>query len=291
MCHWFNCNIAVSLLAFFWSSSLAWALEPVDLELVLAVDISGSVDQDEALLQRQGYVEALRSEEVQRAIAGGILGKVAISYFEWASTGDNRLLADWTLIKDAASANNLASVLAEAPIRSGLRTSISSAIDFAIPRFRTVYEGARRVIDISGDGPNNDGSLVDEARQRALAAGIVINGLPIINDRPNRFGFPSMHDLDKYYEGCVIGGPGAFLIVAEDFKTFGVAVRRKLLLEIAGLPAPLRPVSRSTVLKSNNLKSNNLKSIHIADNAYNPGCDIGERRSRDYYRERIISPN
>lgn len=261
------------------------AEEQVDLELALAVDVSGSVDQDEALLQRQGYVDAFRDPEIHRAIAGGIIGKIAVTYFEWASSGDNRVLVDWTLIQDAASARIFAATLAEAPIRTGLRTSISGAIEFAVPRFgANGFQGNRRVIDISGDGPNNDGALVDLARERAVAAGIVINGLPIVNDRPNRFGFPNMADLDKYYEGCVIAGPGAFVVVAEDFKSFAAAVRRKLLLEIAGA-IPDRPQRFAEG------RPRAPRRILVSNTGYAPGCDIGERRSREYYRDRFLSPN
>lgn len=249
----------------------AHAQRKVDLELVLAVDVSGSIDPDEAMLQRRGYVSAFRDPKIVDVIKSGIHGRIAVLYFEWASAGDNRLLVDWTQIFDQASANQFAALLAEAPIRTGFRTSISSAIDFALPRFgQGGVEGTRKVIDISGDGPNNDGLPVDIQRDRAVAMGIAINGLPIINDRPNRSGFPTMPDLDKYYEGCVIGGPNAFVVLAENFASFADAVRRKLILEIANYgPAqnPAKIPSRRTV-------------------AYAAGCDIGERMSREYYRQR-----
>ncbi|MCW5732380.1 MAG: DUF1194 domain-containing protein [Alphaproteobacteria bacterium] len=272
----------------------ATAETEVDLQLALAVDISGSVDQDEALLQRQGYVAAFRDPEIIRAIKGGMIGKIAVMYFEWASYGDNRLLVDWMVIGDEASAHMFAALLAEAPIRTGLRTSITGAIDFALPRFALGnFRATRRVIDISGDGPNNDGGLIDLAREKAIAAGITINGLPIVNDRPNRFGFPNMADLDKYYEGCVIGGPGAFIVVAQDFASFGEAVRRKLLLEIAGL---VPEGGRASVGRREAAQEARLAPfpparglLHRAQ--YTPGCDIGERRSRDFYQNRFLNPN
>lgn len=285
--------IAAAFVAFLIVRETAAQTE-VDLQLVLAVDISGSVDQDEALLQRQGYVAAFRDPEVIRAIKGGMIGRIAVMYFEWASYGDNRLLVDWMVIGDEASAHLFAAMLAEAPIRTGLRTSITGAIDFALPRFAQAdMRATRRVIDISGDGPNNDGGLIDFAREKAIAAGITINGLPIVNDRPNRFGFPNMIDLDKYYEGCVIGGPGAFIVVAQDFASFGEAVRRKLLLEIAGLVPEGGRASvgrRETAQRPRALPFQPGRALlHRAQ--YSPGCDIGERRSRDFYQNRFLNPN
>jgi hypothetical protein len=249
---------------------------PVDLGLVLAVDISGSIDPEEAKLQRDGYVGAFTHPEVIRAITGGYHGRIAVAYFEWASAWDQRPVVDWRLVEDWASAEALAGQLAAAPIQIGQRTSISSAINFALPLFgRSGYEAERRVIDISGDGPNNDGEPIWTARDRANAMGVVINGLPIINDRPNRWGFPTSPDLDRYYEGCVITGPGAFVVVAENFGKFGEAVRRKLLLEIAGLPPPKRRARALRPAPPKTLKA-----------SYELGCDIGERQSRDYYQRR-----
>jgi hypothetical protein len=264
------------LAALLLSAVPAAAAVQVDLELVLAIDISGSIDPEEAKLQREGYVGAFSHPEVIGAITGGYHGRIAVAYFEWASAWDQRLVMDWRLIDGAASAQEVADLLAEAPVQIGQRTSISAAINYALPMFqRSGFEPERRVIDISGDGPNNDGEAVWVARDRAGAAGIVINGLPIINDRPNRWGFPTSPDLDRYYEGCVITGPGAFVVVAEDFSKFGEAVRRKLLLEIAGLPAPKR---HTRLLRAAPIKT--LKA------SYELGCDIGERQSRDYYQRR-----
>jgi hypothetical protein len=249
---------------------------PVDLELVLAIDISGSIDPDEAKLQRDGYVGAFGHPEVIQAITSGYHGRIAVAYFEWASAWDQRLVMDWRLVDGAESAHEVAASLAAAPVQIGQRTSISSAINYALPMFqRSKFEPVRRVIDISGDGPNNDGEPVWIARDRASAAGVVINGLPIINDRPNRWGFPTSPDLDRYYEGCVITGPGAFVVVAENFSKFGEAVRRKLLLEIAGQPPPARTRAALRTTPVRSLKA-----------SYEPGCDIGERQSRDYYQRR-----
>jgi hypothetical protein len=207
---------------------------PVDLELVLAVDVSGSVDPSEARLQREGYIAALRQPRVIEAIRGGTLGRVALTYVEWAGDDYQRTVLDWALIEDADSALAFADALAEAPLQSGQWTSISGAIDYARPRFDgNGFKGIRRVIDISGDGYNNHGRPVETARDEAVAAGITINGLPIVNDRPNPWGSLPPKDLDRYFEDRVIGGPGAFIVVANDYTAFASAIRSKLLLEIA----------------------------------------------------------
>ena len=210
------------------------ASEPVDLELILAVDVSGSIDPDEARMQREGYIAAFSSPQVIDAIRHGFHGRIAMLYFEWAGLGYNRLLADWSVIHDAASAAAFRTILERTPPERMPRTSISQAIDYALPQFaRSGHQGKRRVIDISGDGPNNWGRSVTEARDEAVAAGITINGLPIVNDRPS-FGSPQAANLDLYYTDCVIGGPSTFIIVAQGFEDFARAVRRKLILEIAG---------------------------------------------------------
>ncbi len=208
---------------------------PVDLELVLAVDVSGSIDEEEARLQRRGYVSALAHPQVIEAIESGPVGQIAIAYFEWANFQFQRMVVDWTLVSDKASADALAGAVAEAPIISASWTSLSGAIDYGAALFDgNGYEGLRRVIDVSGDGYNNSGRPVEIARDAAVAAGITINGLPIINQRPNPWGSPPAADLDLYFQERVIGGPGAFIIVAHDFTDFARAVLAKLILEIAG---------------------------------------------------------
>ncbi|MSP48847.1 MAG: DUF1194 domain-containing protein [Alphaproteobacteria bacterium] len=267
----------LGLIAWIFVMGSAAAGERVDLELVLAVDISGSIDEDEARLQRQGYVAALTDPEVLKAIRSGLEGRIAIAYFEWSGPETRRLLLDWTVIEDDASAQAAAAKLAAFPIRSAMSTSISGAIEFAMPMFGRAYEGARRVLDISGDGPNNAGTLVTVPREVALQRGITINGLPIINDRPNRTGFPQFRDLDLYYQHCVIGGPGAFLIVAEGFDTFAEAIRKKMIIEIADLPQPAHRLARSG-------------PIRRVSQGYPPGCDAGERQSREFWQRRYQSP-
>jgi hypothetical protein len=217
----------------------ARADEPVDVALVLAVDVSRSIDEDEARLQREGYRNALTDPRVVEAIRGGMLGSVAIAYTEWAGIEYQRLVIPWTRIASQRDAEAWAELLAQAPRASLSWTSISGAIDHARRVLEECpHEATRRVIDVSGDGVNNSGPPAEQARDRAVAEGITVNGLPILNDRPT-FGRPPPIPLDQYYRESVIGGPGAFMIPAEDFEAFGHAVRRKLIREIAGRSGPV----------------------------------------------------
>ena len=247
---------------------LAAELMPVDVELVLAVDVSGSVDWQEAELQRDGYIQVIKSPEFVKVIQSGFLGKIAVTYIEWAGDGYQTEVVDWAIIKDRASAEDFAQKLKAAPIDTGPWTSISDVIKHAVPKFlNNNYQGTRRILDISGDGPNNTGSLVTKARDAAVKQRITINGLPIINDRLQPSGRRQIANLDKYYAACVIGGPGAFLVVAHSFKDFARAIRRKMIFEIAGnMPdsrqAEIKPPSRH----------------HNVSLLYPPGCDVGERR-------------
>jgi hypothetical protein len=221
-------------------AGVAAAEVEVDLELALAIDVSGSVDEEEALLQRSGYIAAFRHPSVVEAIRNGPLGRIAVSYYEWAGFGHMKIIVPWMVISDKASADAFAASLQLEPPETARRTAIAAAITFGASHFdNSGFAGRRRVLDISGDGPNNWGESVTVARDRAIARGITINGLPIVNERPTFSGLPPMRDLDLYYRDCVIGGPGAFYIAARDFKDFGRAILRKLILEIAGLqPAP-----------------------------------------------------
>ena len=210
---------------------------PVDLELVLAVDVSGSIDREEATLQRQGYLAALIHPKVVQAVRSGPLGRVAIAYMEWAGDRYQRTVVDWGLVEDDGSAQAFAGALAAAPIMTERWTSISAGIDYAVNLLdQNSFAGVRKVIDISGDGYNNSGRPVTAARDEAVAKGITINGLPILNDKPGPGGWPAAVDLDKYYEANVIGGPGAFIVPAQSFETFAQAILNKLILEIAHLP-------------------------------------------------------
>jgi len=209
--------------------------EPVDVLLVLAVDVSRSVDEDEARLQREGYRAGISDPRVVEAITRGMIGAIGVAYVEWAGFEYQRLVLPWTRIASQADASLWADKLAEAPRASLSWTSISAAIDFSRRVLAEApFEGTRRVIDVSGDGVNNSGRAVERARDEAVADGIVINGLPIVNDRPT-FGRGPPVPLDLYFQASVIGGFGAFMVVAEDFEAFGTAVRRKLIREIADL--------------------------------------------------------
>ena len=219
-------------------SAHAPAQEVVDVELVLAVDVSLSMSHDELKIQRDGYVAALTHDQVINAIREGIHGKIALSYFEWAGDQSHYMIVPWTIIASREDAERVASQITASPPNSARRTSISGGLRFATDLFaESVYRGLKRVIDVSGDGPNNQGEWVDVVRDDVISRGITINGLPLMTDGGllGTFGVP---DLDRYYTHCVIGGPGAFVIPVNDWTHFPDAVRRKLVLEIAGAPAP-----------------------------------------------------
>jgi hypothetical protein len=219
------------------SPATAQMAEPVDMLLVLAVDVSRSIDEDEARLQREGYRAGVCDGRVVEAITRGMLGAIGVAYVEWAGFEYQRLVLPWQRIAGQADANLWAAKLAEAPRASLSWTSISGGIDFSRRVLAEApFEATRRVIDVSGDGVNNSGRSVERARDEAVADGVIINGLPIINDRPT-FGRAPPIPLDQYFQQSVIGGFGSFMVVAEDFEAFGTAVRRKLIREIAGLTA------------------------------------------------------
>ncbi|KPP88714.1 MAG: Protein of unknown function (DUF1194) [Rhodobacteraceae bacterium HLUCCO07] len=229
------------LICILFFAALPLRAEEVDVELVLAVDVSRSMQLNELDIQRRGYAEALQSPEVIEAITGGMIGAIALSYVEWGGAGSYRLIVPWTRIESAEDAGRVADII-EGHFETTLRqTSISWAIDLSLDLFQSNnFNGLRRVIDVSGDGPNNSGTPVDAARDRALAQGIIINGLPLMtrDAMSDRWGIP---DLDAYYRNCVIGGPGAFVIPVRDSSEFASAVRRKLVLEIAGRTPPIPP--------------------------------------------------
>ena len=213
----------------------------VNVELVIAVDVSYSMDMDELAIQREGYAQAIVSKDFLAALRAGSGGKVAVTYFEWSMSGDEKIIIPWRVIDGPESADAVAAEIMKTPVRRGSSTSISGAINFAVQLFEeNPYRGLRRVIDISGDGPNNDGVPVTGARDAALAKGIVINGLPIMVKEPS-LATTDIANLDLYYEDCVIGGPGAFIITIRDREKFQEAIRTKLVLEVAGL-MPARPV-------------------------------------------------
>src|SRR5438477_3186052 len=202
-------------------------------ELVLAVDVSYSMDMDELAIQREGYAQAIVSKEFLQALKSLPNGKISVTYFEWAASSDQKIIIPWRVIDGPETADAVADEIMKAPIRRASRTSISGAIYFAMPLFEAnPYRGLRRVIDISGDGPNNNGAPVTGARDAALEKGIVINGLPIMVKEPS-YSTMDIDNLDFYYEDCVIGGPGSFVVSIKDREKFKEAIRTKLLLEVA----------------------------------------------------------
>jgi hypothetical protein len=233
----------------------------VDVELVLAVDVSYSMDMDELALQREGYAQAIVSKEFLQALKSGPNGRISVTYFEWAASTDQKIIIPWRVIDGPETADAVANEILKTPIRRASRTSISGAINFAMPLFdENPHRGLRRVIDISGDGPNNNGAPVVIARDAAVEKGIVINGLPIMVKEPS-YSTMDIDNLDLYYEDCVIGGPGSFVVTIKDRDKFKEAIRTKLLLEIAGR-TPERPV------------------VPAAGREARVNCMIGERSGR-----------
>jgi len=216
---------------------------PVDVELVLAVDVSYSMDPDEQALQREGYMAAITSLEFMRALREGMHGKIAMIYFEWAGVHHRQIIVPWRLIDGPESADAFSADIGRARYSRASRTSVSGALEFGAMLFDgSGYRGIRRVIDVSGDGVNNNGPLVTVTRDEVMAKGITINGLPIMIKRPNASTM-DIGELDVYFEDCVIGGPGAFVIPIRERDQFKEAIKTKLLLEIAGLTPKVVPVT------------------------------------------------
>src|SRR6266849_63224 len=241
-------GIATRLFGFFvaigvlFGSPAARAVEEVDLLLVLSSDVSRSVDAPKFKLQRDGYAAAIVNPRVIQAIRSGALGKIAISFVEWSGVGAQKIVIDWTIIHDEATARDFSAQVIEAPRAFADRTSISGGIDFAMAQLaRSPYRAARRTIDISGDGNNNSGRDASVARDEALAKGVTINGLVILTEQPLSFSAEHTNPpggLENYYRNNVVGGPGAFVMVAENFNSFGQAILNKLIAEIAANPYP-----------------------------------------------------
>ena len=213
----------------------------VDVELVLAVDVSYSMDLDELALQREGYAQAIVSKEFLQALKSGPNGKISVTYFEWAASSDQKIIIPWRVIDGPETADAVAAEILKTPIRRASRTSISGAINFAMALLdENPLRGIRRVIDVSGDGPNNNGSPVTLARDAAVEKGVIINGLPIMVKEPS-YSTMDIGNLDLYYEDCVIGGPGSFVVTIKEREKFKEAIRTKLVLEIASR-TPERPI-------------------------------------------------
>jgi hypothetical protein len=236
----------------------AAAAVEVDAELVLAVDVSYSMDPEEQQLQREGYMAAITSREFLQAMKNGMNGMIALTYFEWAGSHHQQIIVPWRLIDGPESADAFAADIGRARYSRASRTSISTALLFAAPLFDgSGYRGVRRVIDVSGDGVNNNGPPVAMVRDEVVAKGITINGLPILLKRPNASTL-DIDQLDIYFEDCVIGGPGAFVIPIRERDQFKEAIRTKLVLEIAGRQPERRIVP-------------------VAASAPRISCTIGER--------------
>ena len=218
----------------------AKAAAPVDLQLVMAVDVSRSIDEVEAELQRRGYIEAMTNERVIDAIVSGENKSIGVCYVEWAGTHFQQTVIDWMLIDSARAARRFSEKLAESPRTSQSWTAVGQALIYSAKRFEdSPFSSRRRIIDISGDGRTNDGPPAELARDKLVADGIVINGLPVMMNRRD-YGRPADTTLDKYYEENVIGGPGSFMTVAANFDDFGRAVRSKLIREISSRNAPAK---------------------------------------------------
>jgi hypothetical protein len=239
-------------------------LPSVDIELVIAVDVSYSMDLDELAVQREGYAQAIVSKEFLQALKTGPNRKLALTYFEWSASSDQKIIIPWRLIDGPEAADAVAAEIMKTPVRRGSRTSISGAINFAMPLFEeNPYRGLRRVIDISGDGPNNNGAPVTDVRAAALEKGITINGLPIMVKDPS-YSTMDIDNLDLYYEDCVIGGPGSFVVAIKDRENFKEAIRTKLILEVADR-APERRV------------------VPVAEKEPRVPCLIGEKIWQDHW--------
>jgi hypothetical protein len=234
----FWCALAyLSLAGGFWPVFPAGAEPQIDLALVIAVDVSSSMEAEEQSLQRVGFIEAFRSALVHEAIKNGVLGRIAVSYVEWSGAKDQVILVPWIIIDGPDGAKSFAERLALEPVRQAGMTSISGVIDFSRGLFADLGGiPARRVIDISGDGPNNDGRKVTHARDEAVADGITINGLPIMFRRSGNS--PEMDGLDLYYQECVIGGVGSFVLPLHDSEQFAMVIRTKILREIVNIEDP-----------------------------------------------------
>lgn len=212
----------------------------VDVQLVLAVDVSLSMSPGELEIQRRGYATAMTDKQVVDAMLGGARGRVALAYIEWAGHMTQRVVVPWTVISSPADAERFGALLTRDVPQSARRTSISGGLSFAADLIaESGFRAPRRIIDVSGDGPNNQGAAVEETRDRVVAQGITINGLPLMTG--SRFSTVyDINDLDLYYQHCVIGGPGSFMFPVNGWEQFPEAVRRKLVLELAGR-TPERP--------------------------------------------------
>jgi hypothetical protein len=236
-------RVLLLLLALIAAPPVARAAEPVDLLLVFAADVSRSIDQHKFQLQREGYAAAISDRRVLEAITAGRHKRIAVAFVEWSGVSSQRVVIDWSVIDGPESAKKFGDQLVELPRSFAERTSISAGIDFSMGLLKNApYQAARRTIDVSGDGTNNSGRDVTLARDEAVAAGVAINGLVILSERPMAWNPEHTNPpggLAHYYRTNVIGGPGGFVVVAENFDSFGQAIVKKLIAEIADAGPPL----------------------------------------------------
>src|SRR5258705_4877277 len=262
-----------------WSSPTL-AAEQVDLKLVIATDVSGSINDEEARLQREGTAEAFLDPDVIKAISGGSLGRIAVAMLDFSSPDYDKVIIDWHIIRDNASATAFAELVRDSPRTPGRRTSVSSALELGsllIESSEKDIVATRKVIDVSGDGPNNDGNPMRETHDRVIGQGIVVNGLPVMDDNANGY-FPN---LDKYYAACVAGGRGSFVVVVHSFKDFGAAMRHKLILEISQNEVPIKQATNPPIKKDLLKKVADRPDAQYAPQVLRPGqnefsdrCDI-----------------
>lgn len=263
-----TCSAILTLFSCGWQQ--AGAAEAVDVELVIAVDVSLSMSPTELDIQRDGYAAALTDQRVLDAIAQGANGRIGVTYFEWAGTTTHHVVVPWTIIETRQDAERIAAHLTSTPPNSARRTSISSALEFGADLFaESPFRGDKRVIDISGDGPNNQGAPIEYTRDAVVAQGIVINGLPLMTNGGLISAY-DVEDLDLYYSACVIGGPGAFMVPVNDWSQFPEAVRRKLVLELAGKGWP-QPATEDAAKPP----------VILAQKKSSYDCMIGEKLWRD----------
>ena len=274
------CGSAAVLLAL--CSSAPAAPQQVDLKLVLAVDVSGSIDSEEFRLEREGTADAFADSDVVKAIQTGALGRIAVTMLDFSSPQFDKVVIDWTVIKDKTSAMAFAETIRNTARSPGRRTSVSSALELGSLLLESSEKdivATRRVIDVTGDGPNNDGNPMTDTHDKTIAQGVVVNGLPVMDEMANGY-FP---ELDKYYAGCVTGGRGAFVVVVHSYKDYAAAMRHKLILEISQNESLLKEAeSRAT---GNNLLVRTaaatgqsapgpLTVLRSAPNEFSQHCDI-----------------
>lgn len=274
----FSCSVIAPALAQDDTNALTAPLEPlieVDLQLIIATDVSGSVSHNEAFLQRKGVADAFRHREVITAIESGSLGRIAVAYVDWSSRFYNQVLVDWTMIDGEEAALEYANTLMRIPRTRGQGTSISDVLEFSMAVLEiSPYRSGKQVIDISGDGPNRSGRPLLEVKEEVVSKGIVINGLPVVDP----YGWDEFSNLAEYFRGCVIGGPGAFVQVAEGFADFSRAIRRKLVLELSELETEeirpeLVPRDRPALIRTQSVPLPENPNLQPYKEAYEGACD------------------